>query len=211
MEPDFWHARWQAGEIGFHLPRPHPKLCRYWSTLEHPVAADVLVPLCGKSLDMCWLNAQGHAVTGIELSQQALDAFVSEHDVPLVADAAGYHGNGWRLLCSDWFDFQAAEPFTAFYDRAALIALPPSLRRRYVDHLLGQLASGARGLLITLEYPQAQMDGPPFSVAAAEVRELFAGHEVTQLSRADILANEPRFAERGLEALAEVVWDIRIS
>ena len=210
MEPEFWHARWQAGEIGFHLPRPHPKLCRYWPSLQLSAGQPVLVPLCGKSLDMNWLREQGHAVTGVELSRQALDNFVAENKLGLAASDDGYSGDGWQLVAGDWFDYQATKPFSAFYDRAALIALPPALRRRYVTHLLAQLASGARGLLITLEYDQAEMDGPPFSVSAQEVRELFAGHGVRELHRANILEHEPRFRERGLTALNEVVWEITV-
>lgn len=211
MEADFWHARWAAGEIGFHLAEVHPKCRRYWPSLGVSAADEVLVPLCGKSRDMVWLHEQGHCITGVELSRQALEAFVHENGLTLSSVEQGYQGNGWRLVCGDWFHFQAGETrFSAFYDRAALIALPAAMRQRYVAHLLAQLAPGARGLLITLEYPQAQMDGPPFSVSAQQVHALFAGHTVKELARSDILSHEPRFRERGLTALEEVVWSIRI-
>ena len=210
MDASFWHARWQAGEIGFHMARPHPQLCRFWPGVGVAADSDVLVPLCGKSLDMCWLHERGHAVTGVELSQRALDAFVEENQLAVDRVAADYRGKGWHLVCADWFTFQADRPFHAFYDRAALIALPPALRRRYAEHLVSQLAVGAQGLLITLEYPDNQMDGPPFSVTAQEVEHLFAGHSVQPLARTDVLAQEARFRERGLTALEEVVWQIGI-
>lgn len=209
MEADFWLARWQRGEIGFHLPRPHPRLLRHWDEVAQGARGPVLVPLCGKSLDMVWLAERGHDLCGVELSAQALEAFIAETGLPLTRDAQGYQGDGWRLYQGDWFQFSAAERFPLFYDRAALIALPPEMRVGYVQHLLDQLTDQARGLLITLEYPQPEMAGPPFSVMAEEVRTLFAGRaRVKELERAEILAHEPRFRERGLSGLEEVVWEV---
>ncbi|MCK5874533.1 MAG: thiopurine S-methyltransferase [Alcanivoracaceae bacterium] len=207
MAPDFWLERWQRGEIGFHLPRPHLKLLRHWRSAASGGGEPVLVPLCGKSLDMGWLASQGHGICGVELSAVALEDFVAEAGLSLDRRGSDYTGVGWHLHCGDWFDFSTAEPFSLFYDRAALIALPPALRERYVAHLLDQLTNDARGLLITLEYDRRQMDGPPFSVDADEVRRLFGDRaRVSELERADIISREPRFRERGLACLEEVVW-----
>lgn len=207
MHLDFWLERWQRGEIGFHLPRPHPKLLRYWHVAAQASTAPVLVPLCGKSLDMRWLAAQGHDVCGVELSARALEDFVREAGLSLQKQDNVYTGEGWNLYCGDWFAFCTDQPFSLFYDRAALIALPPELRERYITHLLDQLVGNARGLLITLEYNQQQMAGPPFSVTAEAVRRYTDGRaRATELNRVDILAHEPGFRERGLTGLEEVVW-----
>ncbi|MFN3712801.1 MAG: thiopurine S-methyltransferase [Alcanivoracaceae bacterium] len=207
MEPQFWLERWRRGEIGFHLPRPHPKLVRHWHRVAGQPGAPVLVPLCGKSLDMGWLAAEGHDICGVELSGEALQTFASEAGLSVAKQADGFAGAGWQLYCGDWFNFTAEQPFSLFYDRSALIALPAPMRERYVAHLLEQLTADARGLLITLEYDQVAMEGPPFSVQASEVRQHFAGRaRVTELERADILQHEPRFKERGLSRLEEVVW-----
>ena len=211
MDANFWLERWQRGETGFHLPRPHPKLTRYWSQVAKGTRASVLVPLCGKSLDMLWLSRQGHGICGVELSEQALADFVREAGLSLHQQGADRVGEGWQLCCGDWFAFQASAPFSLFYDRAALIALPAEMRRAYVTHLLSQLAPGAQGLLITLEYDQSEMNGPPFSVPAGEVQALFDQRAlVTELARADILGDEPHFRERGLTGLEEVVWQIAL-
>lgn len=93
------------------------------------------------------------------------------------------------------------------YDRAALIALRPDLRRRYVDALYAALPSGSRGLLITLDYPQPQKAGPPFSVDAAEVHALFDScWTVALLERRDILAQQPGFVAAGVTALHTAVY-----
>src|SRR5690606_18074751 len=86
----------------------------------------------------------------------------------------------------------------ACYDRAALIALPPELRARYVRHVYGQLPAGCRTLLLTLDYPQEEMDGPPFSAPAAEVRALYGDRRrLEALGSRHILAQEPTSAARG--------------
>lgn len=47
------------------------------------------------------------------------------------------------------------------YDRAALIALPEDLRRAYAAHLLS-LTGPVPELLVTLDYDQSCLKGPPF-------------------------------------------------
>jgi len=213
MHEDFWHARWSGGEIGFHLNQVNPALVEFWPTLKLPAGSRVLVPLCGKSLDMPWLLAQGHQVLGVELSRKALEGFFAEHEIVHTVDERGgfirYRAAGLELWCGDFFALQASDvaDCQALYDRAALIALPPEMRERYVAHLNAILPRDCSGLLVTLEYPQEQMAGPPFSVPEAQVREHFyKGWKLDLLRRVDVLQNNARFAERGLQALHEAVY-----
>ena len=217
MDAGFWHQRWQNAEIGFHQPRPLPLLCKHWPTLGVAPGARVFVPLCGKSLDMVWLAEQGHDVLGVELSPLAVAAFFAERGLlPETFESrygthsvAHWQGRRIELICGDAFtlDAEALRGCDAFYDRAALIALPPTLRERYVAWLDGALPADSRGLLITLEYDQREMTGPPFSVNEDEVRRGFAPRrEVTLLERRDLLDDEPGFAARGLRALHTAVY-----
>ena len=212
MEPAFWHRRWQNNEIGFHQPEEHRWLPRHWPALNLPPDASVLVPLCGKSVDMHWLHHQGHSVVGAELSRAALTSFLGEHQLTASWQAAGTlevaRAPGYTLYCGDFFSLtaDAVHPVQAVYDRAALIALPPPMRERYVAHLRSILPTGWRMLLITLEYDQARMEGPPFSVGADEVQRLFTGCAVRQLDVEDVLSGQARFEEAGLGALRERAW-----
>jgi thiopurine S-methyltransferase len=62
-------------------------------------------------------------------------------------------------------------------------------------------------LLVTLEYPQEQMQGPPFSVSPAEVERLYGPlGEVRLLRRDDVLSENRRLAERGVTALHECAF-----
>ncbi|WP_108445931.1 thiopurine S-methyltransferase [Halomonas denitrificans] len=173
---DDWLKRWEEGRIGFHRDAPHPALVRHWPALKVRAGTKVLVPLCGKSLDMRWLANRDHPVLGIELAQTAIEQFVAGGR----GEITRYHQDGFdicrqgsvELWCGDFFHFhidQAAE-IGAFYDRAALIALPEATRQRYAFHLAQLLPPGSRGLLISLT---REGGGPPYSVDAEEVRALF--------------------------------------
>jgi thiopurine S-methyltransferase len=213
MHPEFWHARWEAGQIGFHQPEIHVFLRQLWPRLGLPGGERVFVPLCGKSLDMLWLLEQGQRVLGVEISPLAVAAFFQENGLHAeIHDQEGFQR--WRLdelelWCGDYFDLRPEHlaGIGAVYDRASLIALPPEMRRRYADHLASLLAPGTAVLLITLTYPQTQMAGPPFAVIEAEVRALFgADFAVEWLETKDILDAEPHLRARGLTDLLEQAW-----
>ncbi len=211
MDPQFWHERWARGEIGFHRGDVHPLLVRHGAPL---AGRRVLVPLCGKSLDLVHLAGLGCTVVGIELSAAAIGAFFAERGLEPAVTTQGpgrvWEAGPYTLLEGDYFALSAADlgaPCTGLYDRAALIALPPERRPAYAAHTARLLARGAWGLLITLDYPQEAMAGPPFAVPEAEVRALYgpwAG--IAALEREDALAAEPRFAARGLTRLHQTAW-----
>ena len=213
MHAGFWQARWSRSEIGFHLAEVNPYLQRYWPDLGLATGARVLVPLCGKSLDLAWLAGQGFRVTGVELAQRAVEDFFTEHGLEPVVSEEGpfrlYRAGSVEIYCGDFFALteQQLSDCTALYDRAALIALPPPMRERYVTHLTQVLPAGCQGLLVTLDYDQAQMDGPPFAVTDDEVQRLFAQRwQVSNLVCADVLGENWKFLQRGLERLDERVY-----
>jgi thiopurine S-methyltransferase len=213
MDPDFWLSRWQEDRIGFHQDRPTPLMLKHWGSLGLAAGARVFVPLCGKSLDMAWMASQGLRVLGVELSQRAVDAFFAEHGLqPAVDDTAygrRYSAGPIEIYQGDAFglDHALLADCAAVFDRAAIIALPRPLRERYVHELYARLPAGCRGLLITLEYPQHEKDGPPFSVEEPEVRELYARDwRVETLERRDILDTQPAFVAEGVTALDTVVY-----
>jgi thiopurine S-methyltransferase len=180
MNREFWLERWQKGQIGFHQDEPEARLV---ALFPRPAAGGerVLVPLCGKSLDMVWLAGQGCEVVGVELSRLACEAFFEENGVECTVRREGrfevFRGGPYAIYCGDYFDLTPAElaGVSAYYDRAALIALPPEMRSRYVVHLRALLSDRApRGLVLAIEYPEGLMQPPPFSVSPAEVESLYA-------------------------------------
>lgn len=199
MEPQFWQSRWSEGAIGFHEGRPNAHLVSHRRVLS--TAKRVLVPLCGKTEDLAYLAAQGHEVVGVELVESAAQAFFAEHGATPEVTSAGalrrYRANGVTILAGDFFS-TSPELLGApdgLYDRAALIALPEPMRHRYAVHLRALLPAGAPGLVITLEYAQDKMNGPPFSVPETEVRAHYAGLDVQRLD--EVPAAGPRFEAVG--------------
>jgi thiopurine S-methyltransferase len=217
MEPDFWHQRWQQNKIGFHQGEVNPYLRKYWQALGVPAPARILVPLCGKSLDLLWLVQQGYQVEGVELSELAVRAFFEEQGIAAQHSRHGdwqvWESDQLRLWCGDFFKLNAAQlgPIDAVYDRAALIALPAAMRQAYVRHMQS-LVGEVPHLLITLEYPQAKMDGPPFSVEPAEVEALFGERYSGIQAHAcdDVLSHNAHLQQRGLERLNECVYLLQV-
>ncbi len=216
MHPDFWHQRWQDNQIGFHQDKPTPLLLKHWPSLGLAPGSRVFVPLAGKSLDMLWLASRGHRVLGVEIEPLAVEHFFAENGlVPSVHRSAyGIHhrADEIELICGDAFALDAAalSDCDAVFDRAALIALPLDMRRRYVHELYARLPPACRGLLITLEYPLHEKQGPPFTVPEAEVRELYGRDwNVETLERRDILAQQPAFIADGVTSLETVVYRLQ--
>ena len=214
MEADFWHDRWEKDLTGFHLDEVNPYLKENWSVLNLKPGARVFVPLCGKSLDLIWLAEQGFEVIGSELSPLAVQAFFSENN--LTAERTPVDGlEYWKsenisLYCGDFFALtaQILGQIDAVYDRASLVALPPAMRQEYATKLT-EITQSAPKLLVTLEYEQSKMDGPPFSVSEDEVKALYqANYQVKQLTAQDVLGDNEKFRARGLDFMNECIYQL---
>jgi thiopurine S-methyltransferase len=216
MDPEFWRDRWLTRQIGFHQSSIHPFLERWWPTLHSAPQGRVYAPLCGKSLDMVWLAVRGHRVVGSELVGAAVEEFFGElGDVPHgeIVGAFRKHSSGsFEIFEGDALALtpEVLGPVQGAYDRAALVALPPEMRQRYVASFARLMPSGSQTLLVAFEYPQHLKAGPPFSVQPDEVQHLYGGEfTVRELERVDILPASPKFAEAGVPALHEVAYALQ--
>ncbi|NIE73844.1 thiopurine S-methyltransferase [Pantoea sp. Ap-967] len=212
MEAAFWQKRWANNQIGFHRTDVNPFLQAHWPTLGLAAGSRVLVPLCGKSLDMAWLAEQGHRVVGVELSRLAVEDFFREQGLqPEVAQQGAFEV--WRsgaieVWCGDFFALRAEDlaDCQGLYDRAAVIALPLEMRGRYMAHLAKVLPAGCKGVLLTMVYDQQLVDGPPFSVSDDEVRAGYAGGLVQRLEEREVIDESPKFLQAGVASVLERVY-----
>jgi thiopurine S-methyltransferase len=219
VDPAFWLERWEHDQTGWHQATYNPSLQRHWPALELRAGGHAFVPLCGKSLDMHWLRGQGHPVYGVELSRRAIEAFFAEANLPCdhIAQFGGVsswsHGAPaapeYRLYGGDFFELsvQHLRGVVGTWDRGALVALPPTQRAQYADHLQRIVGEGSVVLLVALEYDQALAAGPPFSVSASEVQALYG--ERCRVQRLDAFASidlPPRFREAGVTEVVETVY-----
>lgn len=213
MEPSFWHDKWHQQQIGFHQQDINPFLVKNWHKLALPATAKVFVPLCGKSLDMCFLAEQGHQVIGCELNELAVQQFFSDNQLEVTKATVGEHQHYQTeqisLYQGDIFTLPKAltQDVAAFYDRAALIAWPESMRAQYAKQLASLLPRGSQGLLVTLDYPQETLNGPPFAVSPTWVETyLTDDFEIQQIDCQDVLADNPRFIKKAVPWLNEAVY-----
>lgn len=212
MQAEFWQQCWDNNQTGFHLPCTNPNLPGYWPQDAFAPGDRVFVPMCGKSLDLLWFAAQGLHVLAVELVETAVLAFFHENDLPYVREEkAGFSefvSGNIRVLCGDFFGLTADDlaGCRGFYDRAALVAWSREERSGYVEHLLGILPAGCRGLMLILDYPQEQMQGPPFAVSMDDMQQLLGqACEIRLLGSRDILQHEPGFRARGVTRMDEHV------
>ncbi|NWN91055.1 thiopurine S-methyltransferase [Marinobacter adhaerens] len=212
MEHEFWHERWSNKEIGFHEGTVNKYLYDHWPELSGGDTGSVFVPLCGKAHDMWWLHDRGHPVLGVELSEIACKDFFEEAgEKAMVHPGEPFttfrHGS-LELWAGDFFQLSPEDLKRTHlvYDRAALIALPPSMRKDYVDHLTAILPEGTRILLITLDY-NTKITAPPFNVSDNEVQALYADNYSIEHILTNPLGSDHPFSKRkGLTDATESVF-----
>lgn len=192
MDADYWHQKWQADDLGFHQPDGNPLLQAHFTELDLPAGSRVFVPLCGKTRDIAWLMSQGHKVAGIELSELAVRQLFEDMGVePAVTTRDGmtcYSAADVEIFAGDIFKLTGTMlgAVDAVVDRAALVALPDDTRIRYAGHV-AEITVRAPQLLITFEYDQTEMAGPPFSITDAEIgRHYENGYRVSQLASVEV-------------------------
>lgn len=200
-----WLERWKVGRTGWHEPGGNRNLQRHWRAS----GKRVLVPMCGKTPDLLWLEAQGNEVVGVELSEIAAKAFFDENDIgyvlvngPLVEYRAV--DRQIEIYCGDFFEFRQPG-FDAHYDRGALVALPADLRPEYARHTSSLLSEDAAQLVIAVEYDQSVCAGPPFSIESEEMLGYWP--QLERVAAIDDTENAPpKFLDAGLDRMYETIW-----
>lgn len=183
MDPMFWLNAWDEGRTAFHSEVVHPALRTHVDTFLGGGAHRVLVPLCGKTVDLAWMVAQGHEVVGVELAEKAIVALHErEEREPTITEVGpfrAWRSPGLTILQGDVLALTPAildavgGPVDRVWDRAALVALDPERRVQYVATVRALLGPGAVVLLETFDYEQARKPGPPHAVPEDEVRSLW--------------------------------------
>ncbi len=209
MDTEFWKKAWNEGRTNFHRENVHEQLTEYFVQLKPGKGQKVLVPLCGKSKDLIWLNGLGLRVHGIELHEQAVESFFVENDLAIAkttqGDFTNYTHEDIVISCGDFFKLDADQTYDFVYDRASLVALPSEMRRRYAQIVKRALKKGGKCLLIVYEYDQSKMDGPPFSVDTNEIQSLYADQFTIKLMQSKQATKEgPRLS--ALDTIKENVY-----
>jgi thiopurine S-methyltransferase len=215
LDREFWLERWELNQLGFHRSDTNPLLARHWAELGITRGSGVFVPMCGKSLDMRYLESLGYQVYGVELSEKAIRAYFEEGGEEPVETEEFYlkrfRGPQTTIFHGDFFDLSTSDILgvRGVYDRGALVALPPSMRELYADHMQRIIPEHAHMLLLALDYDQSLLPGPPFAVPESEIVRLYSSRcRVTCVERIVTRELPPRFAEAGVESATETVFHI---
>ena len=209
LEPQYWQEKWESRQIGFHRDQPHPFLQKHIDTISFGPGKRILIPLCGKTVDIPYLLSRGFEVLGVELVETAVQELFSEMTVQPEIESLmngklkSYSAEGIRVFAGDLFDIspELLDSVDAIYDRASIVALPEGMRERYSERLL-RLCPEAPQLIITFEYDQSGMDGPPFSVTERNLREYYGKtHQLTLLEKIQL-----QDGLKHLESVRECAW-----
>ena len=214
METEFWIKAWNEGRTNFHQESYNPKLVKYFPTFKPQAQQKVLVPLCGKTKDLLWLQSLNQNVHGFELHQQAVEDFFTENNLAEPNKSQNqnfttYTKENISISCGDFFDLKESNQYDYIYDRAALVALPKEVRINYSNILKQTIKVGGKYLLIVYEYDQSQMQGPPFSINEKEIRDLYQDQfkiELIESGRPEFNANNKMSTLSTIKGLSENVY-----
>lgn len=212
MEKNYWLNKWQTKDTAFHEKNINADLIAYVDKLNLKPGDCILVPLCGKTKDMLWLAEKGFHVIGVELSPIACNDFFAELNIkPNVtkqSEFTKYQYNNIELFCGDLFNLTSSDlPIIhAAYDCKALIALPPDLRKKYLDHIVDCTGTKIRILLLTIE-TSSQVQSPPFPVSKTEVDLLYGSYFDVQLLKCISITDIPEhLVKKGYTEMTESVY-----
>jgi thiopurine S-methyltransferase len=208
-----WHEFWsREGNPGFHEKTGNTYLKQFLPQFNLQPGDHIFLPLCGKTVDMLWLQQQGFQVSGVELSEVAVKAFFEEskmeYEVRQIENFTCYIGDHITLYQGNFIDLKPE--FLAscklIYDRASMVAIEADIRDFYCQHMLEIIPADAAMLLILLEYDQSIIPGPPFSVSIEEASSYYGQYfQLQTLLREEVIDQEPRWRERGLDSFKETV------
>lgn len=207
---DIWFRMWRDNTIGFHRSEVNPPLVKHFGALSLAKGSRVFVPLCGKTLDIGWLLSQGYRVAGAELVEAAVEQLFQELGVQPERSDLGevrrYSAANLDVFVGDIFSVtsEMLGSVDAVYDKAALGALPEPTRERYTAHIM-ELTRSAPQLLITHEFDQRLLEGPPFALSSEEVERHYGGaYSLSRVESAEVFEGP-----EVIRPVRENVWVLR--
>lgn len=224
----FWIENcWSQGRTPWHLTKPHDFLIKHLHRLlngRKVSDCNILVPLCGKSVDLIWLKDQGFKqIIGVEGVRTAIQDFSSESGISLKEtvlqgmDIPSFESEDGRLkiILTDFFKLDHPSvnaSVDCVWDRGSLVAILPEHRPQYTASIqrLLRKESSWRYLAAITEYDKSHMEGPPHSITHEELKGifgLFADAEVIEV--ADVSSGEPlKFDPKTTKRMAYLMFPL---
>jgi len=204
MKLEDWNQRWVDKKTGWQRPEANPRLIKYFK----PGSKKVLVPLCGKTLDMIWLRDQDVEVVGAEFSAIGIKEFFAENDIQyetLEQDNCTTHvslDGKIKIYQGDFFAMPKIDTFGGFdfvWDRAAMVAINPPDRAKYAAKIDSMLAPAGTIILEALEREEGRT-GPPHTLTKESIVESYStlGFKLEELESFEDLSSVDRLGKLGV-------------
>ncbi|MGA0556913.1 thiopurine S-methyltransferase [Larkinella sp. VNQ87] len=176
MEKQAWAESWEASNNRFHRQDVHPYVLKHLTPFAL-MEKSILVPLCGRSLDLVYFSQFAERVVGVEQAESVILQFFAENQLAYEKVGERYISNNLTIFCKDLFALTPEEvgEINLVYDRASLAALPLPLRVGYLQKMEELTSPGTQYFLTTLEYAP-EMDSAPYSIAPEEVYGYFPNY-----------------------------------
>lgn len=206
MEASFWFKSWDLGGFytSFHRPDIHPYVLQYMNP-EEIEGKNILVPLCGKTVDMMYLSQFANQVIGVEIVEKAIMQFFEENNLSYEhPDEETYISGNITILKTDFMALtkERIGKIDWILDRASLVALPYEMRVDYMKTLDRISEVGTKQLVVTLEYFPL-IHSAPFCITPEEVENYYgAGHVINHVEKPN-LPNHGMVRKWGLDYLIE--------
>ncbi len=205
-----WHSHWTRKSPGFHEGQVNSYLQQFLPLYNLQPGDTVFMPLCGKAVDILWLSEQGYHVIGVELSDVAIQSFFEESGIDFekveLEKLVVYKAENITLYQGDYMNLQDKylKNCKLVYDRASIVAIESFNRKTYKQKMLEIIPTGIPMLLVTLDYDQNVMQGPPFSVPVSEIKQLYQPeYKLALLQSSEQIEERPKWRDIGLQSLLE--------
>ncbi|GFR60726.1 thiopurine S-methyltransferase [Elysia marginata] len=190
----YWQQRYDGGDTYWLRKEATAMLVKHYNKLNpEGKAQNMLLPLCGKSVDLDWLSSQGvPLVVGVDCLLAVLREVSVRSGQSWIQTQVSESGSDFQLLeRSDGkmklysgdmlrFSTEIAGTFDAMWERGSLIILPPTDINKYAELLKSLLNPGGRILLESIEFDKDAIDPatdympfPPFPYFPKDIRLLF--------------------------------------
>lgn len=192
----YWQQRYDTGDTYWMHTEAAAMLVKYYSRLNpEGQARKMLIPLCGKTLDLEWLSNQGvPLVVGVDCLLSVLKEVCARSNRTWTTKSVSGEGGSdftllersdgkMKLFSGDILQFspEVEGTFDAMWERGSLIILPPKDVKKYVKLLKRLLIPGGRILLESIEFDKDAIDPsttdfmpfPPFPYFLKDIKSLF--------------------------------------
>jgi len=156
-----WEERYRSGKTGWDRGQVSPAL-EGWIAAGLIPSGRILVPGCGRGHEVCYLAAQAHDVTAVDIAPSAIAAVREKLDEG--------HCSA-HLIQADLLEWEPDMPFDAIYEQTSLCALDPPDWPEYARRLATWLKPGGR--LFALFMQTGREGGPPYHCDLDIMRALF--------------------------------------